>query len=152
MGSTFREYPQCSPFPINNPSTLWGEGKGEGASFKGDKIKRKNIDKCKRLRRDQTEAEKRLWAILRNRQLSGVKFRRQYPIGNYILDFYSPEYRIGIEADGSQHYEDDIKGKDDIREKELSKVGVEIIRFNDYEILRNIEGVCESILHKIKRK
>jgi len=89
---------------------------------------------------------------LRDRQLSGVKFRRQYPIGNYILDFYSPEYRLGIEADGSQHYEDNIKEKDNIREKELSMVGVEIIRFNDYEILKNIEGVCESILQKLKKK
>jgi very-short-patch-repair endonuclease len=89
---------------------------------------------------------------LRNRQLSGVKFRRQYPIGKYILDFYAPEYRLGIEADGGQHYEDDVREKDDIREKELSMVGVEIIRFNDGEILRNIEGVCESILQKLKKE
>lgn len=89
---------------------------------------------------------------MRNRQLSGVKFRRQYPIGKYILDFYAPEYRLGIEADGGQHYEDDVREKDDIREKELSMVGVEIIRFNDSEILRNIEGVCESILQKLKKK
>ena len=123
-----------------------------GQTFKGNKIKRNNIDKCKKLRRDQTEAEKRLWSILRNRQLSGVKFRRQYPIGKYILDFYAPEYRLGIEADGGQHYEDDVREKDDIREKELSMVGVEIIRFNDSEILRNIEGVCESILQKLKKK
>jgi len=152
MGLIFREYRRYNPFPLNIPSTLWGEGKGEGQTFKGNRIKRKNIDKCKKLRRDQTEAEKRLWSILRDRQLSGVKFRRQYPLGNYILDFYSPEYRLGIEADGSQHYENDIREKDDIREKELSMVGVEIIRFNDSEILRNIEGVCESILQKLKKR
>lgn len=114
-------------------------------------IKRKNIDKCRKLRRGQTEAEKKLWSILRNRQLTGVKFRRQFPIGDYILDFYAPEYQLGIEADGGQHYENDVKEKDDIRRKELSMVGVEIIRFNDNEILRNIEGVCESILQKFKK-
>ena len=58
------------------------------------------------LTRNQTNAERKLWLLLRDRQLNGVKFRRQYSIGQYILDFYSPEYKIGIEADGGQHYDD----------------------------------------------
>jgi len=147
MDSIFRE---CRLYKCTHylPSTLRGEGKGEGTE---GYIKRKNIDKCRKLRRGQTEAEKKLWSILRNRQLTGVKFRRQFPIGDYILDFYAPEYQLGIEADGGQHYENDVKEKDDIRRKELSMVGVEIIRFNDNEILRNIEGVCESILQKFKK-
>ncbi len=69
-------------------------------------MKRNNIEKCRRLRKEQTDAERKLWSILRNRQLSGVKFRRQFPIGRYMLDFYSPEHKLGIEADGGQHYED----------------------------------------------
>ncbi|MEW6418931.1 MAG: DUF559 domain-containing protein [Nitrospirota bacterium] len=62
-------------------------------------MKRNNVDKCRKLRKNQTDAEKKLWALLRNRQVSGVKFRRQFSVGRYILDFYCPEYRVGIEAD-----------------------------------------------------
>ena len=117
-----------------------------------DKIKRKNIDKCRKLRRDQTEAEKKLWSILRNRQLAGVKFRRQFPIGDYILDFYAPEYNLCIEADGGQHHESKGKQRDEIRERELSKSGVKILRFNDHDVLNNTEGVYDSILKTLKRK
>jgi len=128
------------------PSPLWGEGKGEG------KMKRKNIDRCRQLRKNQTDAEKKLWTLLRNRHLGGVKFRRQFPIGNYILDFYCPEYRIGIEVDGGQHYEDKGRQRDELRTGELNKVGVEIIRFNNREILTNINGVCKVIQEMIERK
>jgi len=71
-------------------------------------MKRNNIERCRNLRKNQSNAEKKLWSILRNRQLSGVKFRRQFSIGRYIVDFYSPEYRVGIEADGGQHFENKI--------------------------------------------
>jgi very-short-patch-repair endonuclease len=67
---------------------------------RGRELKRNDIDKCRELRRKQTDAQKKLWEILRNRQLDRVKFKRQFPVGGYILDFYSPEYRLGIEADG----------------------------------------------------
>ena len=113
-------------------------------------MKRNNILKCRNLRKNQTDAEKKLWSILRNRQLYGVKFRRQFPVGRYILDFYSPEYRIGIEADGGQHYTNTGRTKDDIREKELLKYGITILRFGDRDILNNIEGVCKVIINKIK--
>jgi very-short-patch-repair endonuclease len=133
---------------LNIPSTLWGEGKGEGVLG----MKRKNINKCRELRKRQTDAEKKLWVIFRNRQLAGAKFRRQFSIGNYILDFYSPEYRLGIEADGGQHYEDKGKHDDKVRERELYKLGVKILRFNDNEILNNIEGVFEIIQKNLRRK
>jgi very-short-patch-repair endonuclease len=115
-------------------------------------MKRKNIGKCKTLRRNQTDAEKKLWAVLRNRNLAGVKFRRQFPVGRYMLDFYAPEYGLGIEADGGQHYEDTLKRQDDVRTRELSKLGVEIIRFSDRDILTNIEGVYEAIKKAIEQK
>jgi very-short-patch-repair endonuclease len=53
-------------------------------------MKRNNVDKCRKLRKNQTDAEKKLWTLLRNRQLDGIKFRRQFSIGSYILDFYCP--------------------------------------------------------------
>lgn len=115
-------------------------------------MKRKNIGRCRSLRKNQTDAEKKLWSILRNRQFFGTKFRRQFPVDKYILDFYSPEYKLCIEADGGQHYEDKGRQKDEIRTRDLSKLGVRILRFSDREILINIEGVCKSIQETVEKK
>ena len=89
---------------------------------------------------------------MRNRQLAGAKFRRQFSVSRYILDFYCPEYRLGIEADGGQHYGNKGRQRDELRTTELVKIGVEIIRFNDQEILNNIEGVYEIIQRVIEKK
>ncbi|MGZ3591399.1 MAG: endonuclease domain-containing protein [Thermodesulfobacteriota bacterium] len=115
-------------------------------------MKRKNIEKCRRLRRDQTEAEKKLWSMLRDRQVDGVKFRRQFSIGNYMVDFYAPQYGLGIEADGGQHYTDRGKENDERRAVELFKSGVGLLRFSDHEILTNIEGVYEVIEKALGKK
>jgi very-short-patch-repair endonuclease len=114
-------------------------------------MKRNNIELSRRLRKNQTDAERKLWKILRNRQLNRVKFRRQFSIGRYVLDFYSPEYRLGIEADGSHHYEDKNRERDEIRKRELYLSGVLILRFSDREILNNIEGVCETIMKTVEK-
>ncbi len=118
-------------------------------------MKRKNIGKSRFLRKNQTDAERKLWLLLRNRQLAKVKFRRQFPIDRYILDFYSPEYKLGIEADGGQHYSDEGEVKDELRAGKLAGYGIQILRFSNLDILNNIEGVYEVILkavEKIKRK
>ena len=87
-----------------------------------------------------------------NRQVDGVKFRRQFSSGNYILDFYAPQYGLGIEADGGQHYADKGKEKDETRAGELFKSGVELLRFSEHEILTNIKGVCEVIEKTLGKK
>ena len=118
-------------------------------------MKRRNIGKCRFLRKNQTDAERKLWLLLRNRQLAKVKFRRQFPIDRYILDFYSPEYKLGIEADGGQHYSDEGDVKDELRAGKLAGYGIQILRFNNLDILNNIEGVYEVILktlEEMKRK
>ena len=115
-------------------------------------MKRSYIEKCRKLRKEQTNAERKLWTILRNRQIADVKFRRQFSVGRCILDFYSPEYGVGIEADGGQYYEDKGKKRDGLRTRELSKLGIEILRFGDHEILKNIEGVYEIIRETIEKK
>lgn len=115
-------------------------------------MKRKNIGKCRYLRKNQTNAERKLWSLLRNRQLAKVKFRRQFPVDRYILDFYSPEYQLGIEADGGQHYSDKGKVKDELRTGKLAKHGIQILRFSDLDILNNIEGVYAVILKTIEEK
>ena len=84
--------------------------------------------------------------------MDGVKFRRQFSVGNYVLDFYAPEYGVGIEADGGQHYDDRGVERDEIRRIELSKIGVHLLRFGDHEILTNIGGVCEAIEETLKKK
>ena len=93
-----------------------------------------------------------MWSILRNRQLHGVKFRRQFSIGRFILDFYSPEYKLGIEADGGGHYKDEERVRDELRTRELSELGVEILRFTDLDILNHMEGVYQVILKNIENK
>ena len=115
-------------------------------------MKRNNIDKSRKLRKNQTDAEKKLWALLRNRQLAGIKFRRQFPVGRYILDFYAPQYKLNIEADGGQHYEDEGKQRDEIRTREMRKLGIETVRFSDRDILTNIEGVYETIKKVIEKR
>jgi very-short-patch-repair endonuclease len=109
-------------------------------------MKRNNIPKCRILRRNQTDAERKLWSTLRDRQLTGIKFRRQFSVGKYIIDFYAPEYRLGVEADGGQHFENRGQEYDERRTAELAKRGVRILRFTNLEILKNAQGVCEKIL------
>jgi len=114
-------------------------------------MKRPNIDKSRCLRRNQTDAEKKLWAVLRDRRLSGIKFRRQFSIDIFILDFYSPEYNLAVEADGGQHYGEGAE-KDAMRADRLSARGVHVLRFSNRDILQNIEGVCETILQTIEKR
>ena len=115
-----------------------------------ERMKRKNIGKCRFLRKNQTDAERKLWSLLRNRQLAKVKFRRQFSVDRYILDFYSPEYKLGIEADGGQHFSDEGKVKDELRTGKLAEYGIQILRFSDLDILQNIEGVYQVILKTIE--
>ncbi len=113
-------------------------------------MKRQNIAKFRFLRKNQTDAESKLWSLLRNRQLAKVKYRRQFPIDKYILDFYSPEYKLGIEADGGQHYSDEGEVKDELRAGKLAGYGIQILRFNNLDILNNSEGVYGVILKTIE--
>jgi len=113
-------------------------------------MKRRNIGTSRYLRRNQTDAERKLWIILRNRQLCNIKFRRQFPVDKYILDFYAPECRLGLEADGGQHYEDKGKKKDEIRTKRLLLLGIKVLRFSDRDILTNLNGVLAVIQNAIE--
>lgn len=105
-------------------------------------------DRRSELRKSQTEVEKALWGKLRNRQLAGIKFYRQYSVGSYILDFYSPKQKLAIELDGGQHAEQDNREYDEIRSEYLRSQGVEVMRFWNNEVIENMEGV----LHKIAER
>ena len=101
------------------------------------------------LRNKQTEAEKMLWLKVRNLQLNGVKFRRQQPIGQYIVDFVSFEKKLVIEVDGGQHNESSTAAQDSKRTLWLEDEGYKVIRFWNNEILENMEGVLTSIMEEI---
>ena len=110
-------------------------------------LKKKNkIIIAKKLRINSTDTEKYLWKYLRGKQLTGFKFRRQHPIGKYIVDFVNLERRIIIELDGGQHLENK---KDELRDKWLKERGYDVLRFWDNEVLTNVEGVLEVIKEKI---
>jgi very-short-patch-repair endonuclease len=105
---------------------------------------------ARNLRRNGTEVEKRLWAILRDRRLVGFKFRRQVPIGPYIADFACYEAKLVVELDGSQHY--DNRFLDARRDAELSRRGFKVIRVWNSEVNDNRDGVLELILDTLTRR
>lgn len=95
------------------------------------------------LRRNATFAEAILWKELRSRQFDGVKFRRQWPIHNYVVDFVSFERHVIIELDGGQHAEN---GEKDVeRDAILEQGGFRVLRFWNNEVVENLEGVLEVI-------
>jgi very-short-patch-repair endonuclease len=98
---------------------------------------------ARRLRRDSTDAEQRLWYHLRNRQLGGFKFRRQETIGSCIADFACPELRIIVEADGGQHAE----YRDRERTDYLNSLGWIVLRFWNHDILQETDSVLMAILN-----
>src|SRR2546429_5169351 len=94
---------------------------------------------ARRLRRDQTDAERKLWFRLRDRRLCGLKFRRQAPINQHIVDFCCAEARLIIEIDGGQHA---IRTAEDLnRTKILEAMGYLVVRFWNRDVIQNIEGV-----------
>lgn len=96
------------------------------------------------LRKNMTPAELTLWGHIRRRQL-GHRFRRQLPVGNCIIDFASLQTGLAIEIDGGQHYARSQRKKDLRRTSYLESLGFTVIRFNNHEVLSNIEGVVERI-------
>jgi very-short-patch-repair endonuclease len=97
---------------------------------------------ARRLRRDATDAERRLWYRLRSRQIGGAKFVRQEPVGPYVVDFACRELRFIVEVDGGQHATDP---RDAVRDKWLSDHGYRMLRFWNNDVLANTEGVLEAI-------
>lgn len=100
----------------------------------------------RKLRQDQTEAERIIWNLLRNRQLLGLKFCRQYSLGKYILDFYCPKTKVCIEIDGGHHNETEKKEKDMERTSYLNSANIKVLRFWNNDVIQNKEGVYTKIL------
>ena len=103
-------------------------------------------DKARRLRRVQNDAERRLWMGLRRHQL-GVQFRRQHPIGPYIVDFCCVERMVVVELDGGQH--EDQRARDEARTQGLAEHGFRLLRFSDREALMQTEAVLTEIQNRL---
>lgn len=100
-------------------------------------------DRARAMRRQMTEAEARLWRIIRNRQIGGIKFSRQVPIGPYIADFAARMPRLVIELDGDTHTD---QARDARRTVQIEQQGYRVIRFSNQDVTTNPEGVASVIL------
>jgi len=115
------------------------------------KYPHRNIQTARMLRKNMTDVERKLWSRLRSNQL-GIKFRRQVPFGTYIADFISLEEKLVIELDGSQHYQEDVKRQDQIRDEYFKNEGYTVLRFSNIEIIENIDGVLDMIWEIMQKK
>jgi len=104
------------------------------------------------LRKRPTDAESSLWRHLRGRQIAGVKFRRQAPIGPYIVDFISYNPRVVVELDGGHHKEPTHSERDAVRDRWLQTEGFTVLRFWDTDVLANPEAVLSAILAAVERR
>ena len=111
--------------------------------------KSSTIARARRLRRAQSDAENRLWRRLQSRQLGGVKFRRQQPIGPFIVDFCWVEPKLVVEVDGGQHAE--RAHEDAQRTAFLQRSGYRVIRFWNHEVLQHTDAVVERIAQEVTR-
>ena len=126
-----------------------GEGRGEGKGIHNTKprapIPPHLLGQARELRKNSTDAEKLFWNLIRNNQINNLKFRRQHPVGSYILDFYCHEIGLAIELDGSGHAKESQKAHDDKRTEFLNSQGITLVRLWNNEVLENTQGVLERI-------
>ena len=108
------------------------------------------IEKSRQLRKNMTSQERKLWSIIRERRFFGYRFRRQFPIGSYIVDFVCREKRIIIEIDGGQHNEIQNIEYDNKRTEFLKSEGFQVIRFWNYDVDNNMDGIYERLKEVFK--
>ncbi len=110
----------------------------------------KNLKQNSReLRKTMTDAELYLWSKVRMKQLKDCQFYRQKVIGDYIVDFFCPKLKLVIEVDGGQHYSDDMVNADRERDEYMRSLGLNVLRFTNTDVLKNIDGVVERIMERM---
>ncbi len=104
------------------------------------------IEKRRSLRKNLSPAEIKLWHRFKGRQIGGYKFRRQYSVGPYVVDFYCPAVKLALEIDGRTHDEnDEVRTYDRQRQEYIESFGVRFLRFTNWDVYNNSEGVLEKI-------
>ena len=101
------------------------------------------------LRSNMTDAEQCLWQKIRNKQINGIQFYRQKTLLSFIVDFYSPKANLVIELDGSQHFEQVHMEKDQQRDMQLARAGIQVLRFDDRQVLTETEAVLNVIYNAL---
>lgn len=109
-------------------------------------------ENARTLRKNLTRQEVRMWLRLRALRDIGFHFRRQAPVGRYIVDFLSLKHRLIIEIDGGQHGYDDHAARDAMRDADLAKLGFDVMRFWNTDVDTNIEGVVSAIVARLRRR
>jgi imidazole glycerol-phosphate synthase subunit HisF len=104
-----------------------------------------HFELAKALRNNLTEAEEKLWNVLSNKKFMGLKFRRQHPVGGFILDFYCHSLKLAIEIDGKIHLVPEVKIHDKERQQIIEDMGISVVRFTNEQIDKNLE----QVLHKL---
>ena len=104
---------------------------------------------ARQLRNKSTKSEIILWQKLKRKQMYGYDFHRQKPVDNYILDFFCYELMLGIEVDGYSHEFAEVYEKDLVKEAKMADFGISILRFTDYQVLKDTENVIRAIEHFI---
>ena len=104
----------------------------------------------RKLRKQMTAAEVALWVMIKNKQLVGERFLRQYSIGHFVVDFYCPKYKLAIELDGAGHFTEEGQKYDDKRTNYLNSVGVRVIRFENLEVFEYPMRTLDEIKKQLK--
>ena len=108
-------------------------------------------EKARQNRTNPTPAERKLWfEVLQNKRFDHLKFTRQKPLSDYIVDFYCAALMLAIEIDGDSH--DEHQRYDETRTRRLNALGIEVIRYTNAEIMNNLEGVYESLLKRVTER
>ena len=107
------------------------------------------ISTARRLRSGMTDAELKLWSRLRRKQLGGVQFYRQKPLGPYVVDFYAPQVQLIVEVDGSQHLTQDGVVSDTERDEFLERQRLHVMRFDNLQVLRETDAVVLEIYNVV---
>jgi very-short-patch-repair endonuclease len=101
------------------------------------------------LRKNLPEAEIILWSKLSRKQMLGYKFRRQYSVDQYVIDFYCPELKLAVEIDGDSHFIPGAQEQDKARQEHIEAFGIRFLRFTNEDVCKNVDGVCQTVYNAV---
>ena len=107
----------------------------------------KTSEKAKRrsLRNNMPKPEAVIWSKLKGKQMLGYKFRRQYSVNRYVVDFYCPELKLAVEIDGDSHFQEESRDDDNLRQAFIESFDIQFLRFTNEDVYKNLEGVLETV-------
>lgn len=132
---------------IQSPSPSGRGARGEGPRSKLA-LPPEMLDFARSLRKEQTNPESLFWYLVRDRRLVGLKFRRQFPLPPYVLDFYCEELKLAVELDGGQHNVDSSTVRDERRDEFIRARGIEVVRYWNHDVLLKTEEVLGDMVQR----